>query len=554
EDYNQVPSHGYLALSFNIHNTSLSEAKKIEFNLGYRNIARKTIVVPPRSITAMPVYVPATAFRNTHCFFYINNQKMDAFTINRKYSYTNSHTIFAGKKRGYKLQETLNKYGLLEEKTKSGRVKQGNKTSFQVSSLDISNWSDNWLTYGSFDAVVLSYREFTDTTSAVKEALTGYMKCGGTLTIIGGTLPELQKIFPAISQRETNTCTIKKSGFGYCIWIPDDYSNPINKMTLVRIKKHWSSGKNFWKYTEPFSSINNYFPVKGELTVPVKSLSVLMFLFVILVGPINIIILMKIKKRILLLVTVPAISGIFSLILLLFFIFGEGFEKLLRIQSITLLNQDTNHASTLGLASFYSTLSPSKGLIFDNEAEITIQNADTIRRLYSRNPNLNYQMQCGEEQIMHGDFVRAKIPSIFKVRKFVRTKNKIEFIKDGQDILCTNGLGVSVKNLWLFTKEGSTYKMDTEKMEAGDEISLVKCQLERSDYDYSKVSPSYLISILEDPKIKVSSLGNPQKGTYYIAILDDNPFISKALKNADPKNHSNVVIGEGIIFRTKGGN
>ncbi|MEA2012396.1 MAG: hypothetical protein U9O87_04830, partial [Verrucomicrobiota bacterium] len=55
EDYNQVPSHGYLALSFNIHNTSLSEAKKIEFNLGYRNIARKTIVVPPRSITAMPV-------------------------------------------------------------------------------------------------------------------------------------------------------------------------------------------------------------------------------------------------------------------------------------------------------------------------------------------------------------------------------------------------------------------------------------------------------------------------------------------------------------------
>ena len=162
-------------------------------------------------------------------------------------------------------------------------------------------------------------------------------------------------------------------GFGQCIvssW--DGY-----KKSEIR-----ASGGGLWQsWLEDHSSLaigsisvekaNTIFPVASGLGIPVRGLFFLMLLFAVAIGPLNLIVLSRKKRRIWMLWTTPAISLITCLAVFAYATFAEGWNRHARTDGLTLLDERSQRATTIGWTAFYSGLPPSDGLHFGYESELT---------------------------------------------------------------------------------------------------------------------------------------------------------------------------------------
>jgi hypothetical protein len=96
-----------------------------------------------------------------------------------------------------------------------------------------------------------------------------------------------------------------------------------------------------------------------------------MLAFVIIIGPVNIIYLSRHKRRTQMLWTIPAISFATTLLVFAYSLLHEGITPDTRIVGMTVLDQTSHHAVTIGGTAFYCPLTPSGGLHFDFETEAT---------------------------------------------------------------------------------------------------------------------------------------------------------------------------------------
>ncbi|MHC4146903.1 MAG: hypothetical protein ACYSUD_19295, partial [Planctomycetota bacterium] len=117
------------------------------------------------------------------------------------------------------------------------------------------------------------------------------------------------------------------------------------------------------------SNANQQFPVIDNLTMPIKGMFALVLIFAVTVGPANLLILSRKNKRIWMLWTVPAVSLLTCTAVFVYAFLAEGWTGYLRAQSITILDENTHSATTIGINAFYSPLTPRGGLHFDYETE-----------------------------------------------------------------------------------------------------------------------------------------------------------------------------------------
>ena len=96
-----------------------------------------------------------------------------------------------------------------------------------------------------------------------------------------------------------------------------------------------------------------------------------MLAFVVIIGPVNIIYLNRLKRRTWMLWTIPAISFFTTLLVFAYSLLREGITPDIRIAGLTVLDQVSHHAATFGGTAFYCPLTPSGGLNFDFETEAT---------------------------------------------------------------------------------------------------------------------------------------------------------------------------------------
>src|SRR5205823_12860439 len=91
------------------------------------------------------------------------------------------------------------------------------------------------------------------------------------------------------------------------------------------------------------------------------------------IGPVNISLLSRWKRRIWLLWTVPLLSGFTVLAVFGYMLLSEGWSRHLRIETITVLDESTLRAATVGWTAFYSPVTPGDGLHFSYDTEVTLQ-------------------------------------------------------------------------------------------------------------------------------------------------------------------------------------
>src|SRR5262249_22076700 len=129
-----------------------------------------------------------------------------------------------------------------------------------------------------------------------------------------------------------------------------------------------------------------------DVGVPVRGLFVLMVLFCIGIGPVNLWLLGRKDRRIWMLWTVPVLSLLTCLAVFGYMLISEGWHGHLRTEAVTLLDETTHRATSFGWTAFYAPLTPGDGLHFSSDTEVMwLKGQDLLRGPYgySRTPDVS---------------------------------------------------------------------------------------------------------------------------------------------------------------------
>jgi hypothetical protein len=298
--------------------------------------------------------------------------------------------------------------------------------------------------------------------------------------------------------------------------------------------RYWSS------LPHEADAANANLPVVENLKIPARSITIVMLLFIIVVGPVNILVLNRKKKRTWMLWTVPAISLLTTALIFAYSLLREGITPNARIVGLTILDQPGHHAATFGATGFYCPLTPSDGLRFDNETEATpLVPTDTYRTTGSPR-----DVDWTQTQHFRRGWVAARVPAQFHLRKSEVRRERLEWQKVNGAWQIINGLGAPIKSLWLADEKMKFYAI--ENVPAGQPAVL---RAESGPKTPEERGPhSLLQSVTYASRDLGADAPNYLRPGTYIAVLEGNPFIENALgTTASAKRTRSSAVVYGIL-------
>ena len=344
----------------------------------------------------------------------------------------------------------------------------------------VSSWSTSWLGFSRYDGVIVTGADIQMMPSDVQSALWQYVECGGALFVLGGReLPKGWKLEESLKSNfstDAAEIAVYDVGFGQCIVSPDMDTKDLDRGQWHLIVGSWMRTAIPWRWEGRTEQSNTILPVVSGLGIPVRGLFFLMLLFAVVIGPVNLIVLSRKKRRIYMLWTIPAISAITCLAVFLYATFAEGWNRHARTEGLTILDERDHRATTIGWTAFYSGLTPGDGLHFGYETELTPL-ADSM------NTNLARTVDWTHDQHLANGWVTARVPAHFMVRKSEIRRERIT-VRRGDDprLTIVNGLGADISQFWLADRGGTTYS--ATNIPAGAEATLTlaeKTDMSESD-------------------------------------------------------------------------
>ena len=395
-------------------------------------------------------------------------------------------------------------------------------------------WSEHWLAYTRFDAVILRDSDLATLTPAARDALTRYAEAGGTVAIFGHAEP------PATWRAFENSPATKSfrrfhAGFGRWLNLsaPDTRSlTSDQRRVLIDSAAH---SRAPWATERDAATANNDWPVVEDHGVPLRGLVAILLVFVILIGPVNVYVLSRRNRRIWLLWTIPAISAVTCLLVFGYSFISEGFTPSVRLEGITLLDQNTHRATSLGRTAFYAPLTPGDGLRFSYDTEVT----PFLNK--SSGQGGGRDLDFSQIQNLRSGWITARVPTHFLLRKSETRRERldVEFAPDGTPTV-VNGLGAEIVSLTLADPKGRIWT--GEKLAAGQKTRLA------SDGAMARFT-AYTFYAFYDKEWTASndmataySNGFLQPGTY-LAQLPTAPFLENGLGTKAPTRTRSVVYG-----------
>ncbi|MGE0084423.1 MAG: hypothetical protein AB7S75_08375 [Desulfococcaceae bacterium] len=389
-----------------------------------------------------------------------------------------------------------------------------------------SAWSDNWLAYSRYDGIIVTDSDMKTMPVPVKWALLAYVKCGGTLAVLGDfQIPE------AVAESDAEK-TVYHMGFGQCAVLPVSSAAQLSDVQTVYLYCMWQNTTVPWQKFDSPASANAEFPVVEDLEINVRGFFLGMLIFVVAVGPVNFFVLSRKKKKIWLLWTVPAISLFTCGAVFFYAVFSEGMDSDVLLSAFTILDENRHEAATLGMAAYYCRLTPGKGLRFSDDTEVS----PIVSQNYGDGTTRTVNWTNG--QYLENGWITARVPAHFQIRKYETRRERLQ-INTGDEPSVVNGLGADIRELWIRDTQGRLFH--ERNIPAGKRKSLKASPSKKNTGQYyERLNYIYKEFKWKDPELWAAALSVP--GTY-TAILDGCPFLEKGLENADRLTADAIVFG-----------
>jgi len=438
-----------------------------------------------------------------------------------------------------------------------GAVTQVREISLWRSEGDLDQWSDNWLALTRFDAVLVTDKELNTIPDSqpIGRALRRYVECGGILCVIG-TEWKAPKEWKEIQSSSDFTRWDAVIGTAFLLKKPAGASEEAITTIRDKILAHsdaWTSamrsemyyGRGHYRLGGGSSSgffgdprrLVEILPTSESVGVPIRAISILILVFAVLIGPVNVYVLSWKNRRIWLLWTVPVVSLLASALVLGTNFAQEGFVRYTSVSSVTILDQRREEALTFGVVGFYSTLTPRGGCVFDNGTEPTII-ANRSRQKYDL-----VSWPGGEQNLTNG-WIQPRVPAYFGVRKAATELRGLEFHWTDESPTVVNQLGVDLEKLIVCSPDGTFY--ETEKIVAGQKTVLQK--FATTDTTCQNLLAARVSQFDNWPNIAgtLSQVSTQilEPGSYLASLGEEkNPFLEPGISDAKPFQNKSVIVG-----------
>lgn len=429
--------------------------------------------------------------------------------------------------------------------------------------IPVEDWTTNWLGYSRFDALALTSEEMKEIQNQFADlfaAIRRYVEIGGNLVVIG-----TDWIPPAEWSADNASPQSFSAMFGKLYFTDKKIEVAKSEIDDIRKKlkedsKRWhdamgvSTASYGYSYSSSFGSsglgmmggedkLITAMAVVASYSIPIRTIMVLIIVFAVLIGPVNIFILSQMKRRIWLLWTVPATSIIASAIVLGVNLVQEGLLRQSSSTTFSVLDQRRSEALTVGYIGYYSTFTPRKGMLFESETEVT----PCISRGYGNARAFDVALLAGGTQHFFNGWINARVPAYFALRKpQTQRKERLTFDWSAATPTVTNGLGVDVKKLTVCSPDGEFWT--ASNLVGGAKVDLSKA----SASPVSKAESLANMRALSDrvissgPEYIVSANLSQQllrKGTYLAETDVLNPLVEPGVDNMQTYKHQTRIFG-----------
>jgi hypothetical protein len=406
----------------------------------------------------------------------------------------------------------------------------------------VSSWSNHWLSYSGYDGVVLRAADVEAISAEGKAALWQYVECGGSLLIVGSfAVPS--------GWNKTRTeldglTTGYYPGFGQCLTTQEANIGKWEPEQWRLIATMWDQSARPWRDVQTRNEANRRFPVVENIHIPVRTLFLVMLVFAIVIGPVNIHVLTRINRRFWLLWTVPLVSLLTCAGVVGFMTRSEGWQGQVRIEGMTILDETTQRATSAGWLGLYTPMTPPDGLHFHHDTEVTPHLLVPPNEFRTGSPRTIDWTR--NDQNLRSGWVTARMPSHFLLRCSERRPEHlvVNREKDGS-LSLLNALGAPIGSLWLADREGKIHTASAVEVGAKTTLAPTTRQAAGKGARLREAFSQDWLRLVDTVSAAPEEYLRPG---HYLAVLDSAPFFPQGLRSAALRPSRSVVLG---IMKTR---
>lgn len=350
-----------------------------------------------------------------------------------------------------------------------------------------ADWPTDARVYATFDAVVVTPALQAAFPPNVRQALADFERLGGCVLVTPDDSASGGLADAAVAKRFRNA--IKEAN--------------------TRLRSDYS--------TSNFSNSLKSVPLSVRHTLPTEVIFVLLAGFSFLLIPITLFICARRNKRLWILVILPGASLVLSACVALCALAVFGLTPSERLQSITLLDQRTQHALTRGQFGVFSPRTISSGLHIPQTTELRVRHRESEGNLHCR---------LGEDLELVGSWIPALTATFFDFQDISHQAEKLDFqLVEGNALRITNLLGARIVEGRVNFK-GRTYSLGTidpgqivtrspEHFTGGHQLDVAAIAFDKKQ-SFGRNWPQ-ICKKLAEPRSELTA-------STYFARLDGSPF------------------------------
>jgi hypothetical protein len=236
--------------------------------------------------------------------------------------------------------------------------------------------------------------------------------------------------------------------------------------------------------------------------------------------------------------TVPAVALLATAAVVAWALLGEGVVRERSSLSLTLLDQGSRRAVTWALAGYYSTLTPSAGLRFSPDTEVSPLFGGTAPG------GGTLTVDWTSEQRLARGWMVARFPLHVATRRPQVRRERLLVVREGAAVTVENALGAPLTEVVVADRDGYVWRADGEPIAPGARRALALVPGRSANggglLAGSDLLDSGLAAAVErlqrDPHVFLPP------GSY-LAFLAGDPFVEPALAGARANAPRSVVLG-----------
>ncbi len=396
---------------------------------------------------------------------------------------------------------------------------------------DTLEWIPDWLAYSRYAMVMIDSDDWLDATPAVREALGAYARTGGVLLVLGMGVTPAE--IPGRATAVPADAGFAATGFGYTR-VADDSEARDSRAEVLRVMRSAVLAR---PDSFDLSDAERTLRATPERTLPVGGILGLLFLTAIVIGPVNLIVLARVRRRALLFLTTPVLGIGFAGTIFAVGLLHDGVSARVVSRSLTVLDHTQNRATTIAHWGVYAPLPPAGGISIAPDTEVT-----PIGQASWGEASVSFTLDQGPRQVFGGDFVRSRVPAHLILRRDTTRRERVEITTEGDARFATNGLGVDIDWLLHTSPGGGLYA--AENIPAGGRVQLLRYTGETPPR-VGPVRPPDPSPLAIDRFFTGAAARNVADlpANAYVAVLADDPFVDIELRTDRVPARDAVVIG-----------